>query len=105
MITGYLPSPTGRNTSQRSSIPSSIGIGASHVIRMELRVSSFSCAIAPPLEPRLRQQLLAAWHRHVERVEDRRDHDVKARPGDELDELLQPQHAGRAVIGALAQGL
>src|ERR1700748_1974852 len=41
MITGYLPSATGRNTSARSTTPSSISIGASQSIFIPSRISDF----------------------------------------------------------------
>src|SRR5215216_5617864 len=42
MITGYLPSVMGRNTSARSTSPSSIGIGTSQSIRIPSRISLFT---------------------------------------------------------------
>src|SRR4051794_21639896 len=41
MITEYLPSATGRNTSARSTTPSSISIGASQSIFIPSRISDF----------------------------------------------------------------
>src|ERR1043166_1039800 len=41
MITGYFPSATGRNTSARSTTPSSISIGASQSIFIPSRISDF----------------------------------------------------------------
>src|SRR3954454_22162399 len=41
IITGYLPSAIGRNTSARSTTPSSISIGASQSIFIPSRISDF----------------------------------------------------------------
>src|SRR5688572_7414675 len=43
MITGYWPLPTGRNTSARSTTPSSMVMGASQSMCMPSRVSDFIC--------------------------------------------------------------
>src|SRR5215475_1754988 len=48
MITGYLPSAMGRNTSARSTSPSSIEIGTSQSIRIPSLISLFS---PDPIDP------------------------------------------------------